>query len=185
MTCSPLFALSHAGCTTTAAPQRGFFADLSSCAARPLRPHHQPARRADDSFAGKRLVMHVRKCSTDTIHVPFHVADDIAARGSSPAPRPDSASSTTIATRRVRRQSHPIWRRFDDLSLRCAAIVSRRMPHQELLIREGNTAGATMSGRSSPSCRTFATNSAAPTASSCRVRPDQAVPAPPPPCGSH
>ena len=31
---------------------------------------------ADASFADKRLVMHVRKCSADTIRIPFHVGED-------------------------------------------------------------------------------------------------------------
>jgi hypothetical protein len=31
---------------------------------------------ADASFAGKRLIMHVRECSSDTIRVPFHVGED-------------------------------------------------------------------------------------------------------------
>ena len=35
-----------------------------------------PPVEADASFAGKRLVMHVRECSADTIRVPFHVGDD-------------------------------------------------------------------------------------------------------------
>ena len=31
---------------------------------------------ADTSFAGKALVMHVRRCSSDEIHVPFHVGEN-------------------------------------------------------------------------------------------------------------
>lgn len=31
---------------------------------------------SDAAFAGKRLVMHVRNCSADTIRVPFHVGED-------------------------------------------------------------------------------------------------------------
>lgn len=31
---------------------------------------------ADSSFAGKRLVMHVRECSPDAVRIPFHVGDD-------------------------------------------------------------------------------------------------------------
>ena len=30
----------------------------------------------DSTFAGKRLVMHVRECEADTIRIPFHVGDD-------------------------------------------------------------------------------------------------------------
>ncbi len=35
-----------------------------------------PPDPADSSFAGKRLVMHVRQCSADEVRVPFHVGDD-------------------------------------------------------------------------------------------------------------
>ena len=31
---------------------------------------------ADASFAGQRLVMHVRDCSADEVRIPFHVGDD-------------------------------------------------------------------------------------------------------------
>jgi hypothetical protein len=35
-----------------------------------------PPVATDASFAGKRLVMHVRDCSADTIRIPFQVGDD-------------------------------------------------------------------------------------------------------------
>jgi hypothetical protein len=35
-----------------------------------------PLTAADSSFAGKRLVMHVRECSAETVRIPFHVGDD-------------------------------------------------------------------------------------------------------------
>jgi hypothetical protein len=35
-----------------------------------------PPPGADDPFVGKSMVMHVRKCSTDEIRIPFHVGDD-------------------------------------------------------------------------------------------------------------
>ena len=35
-----------------------------------------PATAADASFAGKRLVMHVRDCSPFVMRIPFHVGDD-------------------------------------------------------------------------------------------------------------
>jgi hypothetical protein len=35
-----------------------------------------PAPGADDPFAGKALVMHVRDCSASEIRIPFHVGDD-------------------------------------------------------------------------------------------------------------
>ncbi len=67
---------------------------LASCATSPSRPRDQfdrlaalcgkafegrivsPPVAADASFAGQRLVMHVRACSPDTIRIPFHVGDD-------------------------------------------------------------------------------------------------------------
>ncbi len=35
-----------------------------------------PPTPADASFAGKRLVMHMRECSADTVRIPFHVGED-------------------------------------------------------------------------------------------------------------
>jgi hypothetical protein len=35
-----------------------------------------PPSPMDASFAGKRLVMHVRQCSADEVRIPFHVGDD-------------------------------------------------------------------------------------------------------------
>ena len=35
-----------------------------------------PAGAGDEAFAGKRLVMHVRDCSSDTVRIPFHVGED-------------------------------------------------------------------------------------------------------------
>lgn len=69
--------LATASCMTAPAPQRGFFADLSSLCGKAFEGRvTSPPAAADASFAGKRLVMHVRECSADTIRVPFHVADD-------------------------------------------------------------------------------------------------------------
>src|SRR5688572_30606181 len=76
-------ALSLAGCATTAAPDPDpssqFFSRLSAlcgkaCAGRIASPPVE----ADAAFAGKRLVMHVRDCSADTIRIPCHVGDDRA-----------------------------------------------------------------------------------------------------------
>ena len=66
-----------AGCATTAAPQRDFFTDLSSLCGKSFAGRiTSPPAPADADFAGKKMVMHVRECSADTIRVPFHVADD-------------------------------------------------------------------------------------------------------------
>jgi len=69
--------LATTGCMTTSAPQRDFFANLSSLCGKAFEGRiTSPPAAADASFAGKALVMHVRECSADTIRVPFHVADD-------------------------------------------------------------------------------------------------------------
>jgi len=69
--------LATAGCMSTPAPQRDFFASLSSLCGKAFEGRiTSPPAAADDSFAGKALVMHVRECSAETIRVPFHVADD-------------------------------------------------------------------------------------------------------------
>jgi hypothetical protein len=67
------------GCTTipAATPADQFFARLSSLCGKAFEGRiASPAVPADADFAGKRLVMHVRECSADTIRVPFHVGDD-------------------------------------------------------------------------------------------------------------
>lgn len=69
--------LATTGCMTTPAPQRDFFANLSSLCGKAYEGRiTSPPAAADASFAGKTLVMHVRDCSGDTIRVPFHVEDD-------------------------------------------------------------------------------------------------------------
>jgi hypothetical protein len=67
------------GCTTipAATPADQFFARLSSLCGKAFEGRiASPAVPADADFAGKRMVMHVRECSADTIRVPFHVGDD-------------------------------------------------------------------------------------------------------------
>ena len=76
-----LFALPFlvaAGCATpTAVPPPTFFANLSALCGKAFEGRIvSPPVEADASFAGKRLVMHVRECSADTIRIPFHVGDD-------------------------------------------------------------------------------------------------------------
>jgi hypothetical protein len=67
-----------AGCATAPnAPRSDFFDDLSTLCGKAYEGHIvSPISPADAGFAGKRLVMHVRECSADTIRVPFHVGDD-------------------------------------------------------------------------------------------------------------
>ena len=72
-------ALALTGCATTPAadPADPFFARLSSLCGKAFEGRvASPPVEADASFAGKRLVMHVRECSDDTIRIPFHVGDD-------------------------------------------------------------------------------------------------------------
>lgn len=68
------------GCVTTtkpAAPADEFFARLSSLCGKAFEGRIvSPAEEANRDFAGKRLVMHVRECSADTIRIPFHVDDN-------------------------------------------------------------------------------------------------------------
>jgi hypothetical protein len=60
-----------------ASPQDKFFAQLSSLCGKAFEGRIvSPPVSADASFADKKLVMHVRECSSDTILIPFHVGDD-------------------------------------------------------------------------------------------------------------
>jgi hypothetical protein len=73
------FVLALAGCATTpaASPQEAFFQRLSSLCGKAFEGRvASPPVEADASFAGKKLVMHVRECSADTIRIPFHVGED-------------------------------------------------------------------------------------------------------------
>ena len=70
--------LATASCATPlAAPQPTFFDNLAALCGKAYEGRiASPPTAADASFAGKRLVMHVRECSADTIRIPFHVGDD-------------------------------------------------------------------------------------------------------------
>lgn len=75
-----LFPLVLAGCAHLpgpASPQEEFFAQLSSLCGKAFEGRiASPLVSADASFADKKLVMHVRDCSNDTIRIPFHVGED-------------------------------------------------------------------------------------------------------------
>ncbi len=59
------------------APPSAFIQRLSSLCGKAFEGRVvSPAVEADASFAGKRLVMHVRECSSDTLRIPFHVGDN-------------------------------------------------------------------------------------------------------------
>ncbi|NJC05149.1 hypothetical protein GGQ97_000942 [Sphingomonas kaistensis] len=63
--------------STPATPQDSFFAQLSEMCGKAFEGRIvSPAVSADASFAGKKLVMHVRECSSETLRIPFHVGED-------------------------------------------------------------------------------------------------------------
>jgi hypothetical protein len=73
------FALTLAGCATVpaASSQDAFFERLSSLCGKAFEGRvASPPVEADAAFAGKRLVMHVRRCTAREIRIPFHVGED-------------------------------------------------------------------------------------------------------------
>jgi hypothetical protein len=76
---APLAALAFAGCATmpAAGPQADFMARLNALCGQAFQGRiASPPAEADASFAGRRLVMHVRECSPDQVKIPFHVGED-------------------------------------------------------------------------------------------------------------
>jgi hypothetical protein len=73
-------ALLIAGCATSqrpAGPQDQFLGRLLELCGKSFEGRIvSPPVAADSSFAGKRLVMHVRDCSPLQMRIPFHVGDD-------------------------------------------------------------------------------------------------------------
>ena len=136
--------LATAGCATTAPQQRDFFSDLTSLCGKSFAGRiTSPAAAADADFAGKGLVMQVRECSADTIRVPFHVADD--------------HSRTWVITRtatglrlkhdhRHKDGSEDKVTQYGGDSVTPLTASRQEFPAdqftKDLLIREGNTAGA-------------------------------------------
>ena len=80
MLATMLAAATLAGCSTVepeASAQQAFFERLSALCGKAFEGRIvSPPVEADASFAGKRLVMHVRECTDDLIRIPFHVGDD-------------------------------------------------------------------------------------------------------------
>jgi hypothetical protein len=72
--------LALAGCAHSPVPrtpQDTFFSQLRSLCGKAFEGRIvSPPVAADASFAGKRLVMHVRECTADTIRIPLHVGED-------------------------------------------------------------------------------------------------------------
>jgi hypothetical protein len=54
----------------------GFWTNLQPLCGKAFEGRVLEAPAGDTTFAGKRLVMHVRECTADTIRIPFHVGDD-------------------------------------------------------------------------------------------------------------
>lgn len=72
-----LLLLSSCATVPPSSPHSEFFARLSALCGQAFEGRIvSPVVPADASFAGKRLVMHVRECSADEIRVPFHVGED-------------------------------------------------------------------------------------------------------------
>jgi hypothetical protein len=75
-----LLLLSLSGCATIASdsnPQSQFFSRLAALCGKAFEGRiASPPVEADASFAGKKLVMHVRSCSPNEIRIPFHVGED-------------------------------------------------------------------------------------------------------------
>ena len=74
-----VLALPLTACATVPAttPADQFFQNLSSLCGKAYQGRiASPPVVADEAFADKRLVMHVRTCSDREIRIPFHVAED-------------------------------------------------------------------------------------------------------------
>ncbi|MCC2616843.1 hypothetical protein LJ739_11375 [Aestuariibacter halophilus] len=57
-------------------PQEAFFEQLRTLCGRAFAGEIVENTPAGGSFEGKRLIMHVRRCSDKQLHIPFHVGDD-------------------------------------------------------------------------------------------------------------
>lgn len=71
-------ALLLAACATVpqASPSDQWFGRLSALCGLAFEGRIVSTDAADASMAGQKLVMHVRQCSEDEIHIPFHVGAD-------------------------------------------------------------------------------------------------------------
>ena len=132
------------GCATPRPAPTDPFASLGALCGKAFEGRIvSPLVAADASFAGKRLVMHVRDCSADMIRVPFHVADD--------ASRTWVVSRTTTGLRlkhdhRHRDGSEDRLTQYGGDSVAPATTTRAAFPAdaftRALLVREGNVAGA-------------------------------------------
>lgn len=70
-------AIALTGCATSSVPTNDFMTNLRPLCGKAFEGRIvSPPVAADEAFAGKRLVMHVRGCEADEIRIPFHVGDD-------------------------------------------------------------------------------------------------------------
>ena len=134
-----------ASCATPTAPPRDQFDRLASLCGKAFEGRIvSPPVAADASFAGQRLVMHVRDCSRDTIRIPFHVGADRS--------RTWVVTRTTSGLRlkhdhRHRDGSEDKLTQYGGDSITPATATRHEFPAdaftKALLVREGNAAGAT------------------------------------------
>ena len=136
--------LATAGCATPpAAPTADFFTRLSALCGKAFEGRIvSPPVASDASFAGKRLVMHVRECTADTIQVPFYVGNDRS--------RTWVVSRTTTGYRLKHDHRHEDGSedkvtQYGGDSVTPGAAVRQEFPAdaftKALLVREGNVAG--------------------------------------------
>lgn len=71
-----LFLSACATLPVPAGPQDAFMARLSALCGQRFEGRLVTTDAADADFAGKRLLMHVRDCSTDEVRIPFSVGED-------------------------------------------------------------------------------------------------------------
>ena len=134
-----------AGCTTfRPAPSQTVFASLAALCGKAFEGRIvSPPAVADAGFGGKRLVIHVRECTSDGIRIPFHVGED--------------RSRTWIVTRTAAGHRLKHDHRHEDGgedrvtnyggdSIIPGTAVRESFPADDftrrLLVREGNSAGA-------------------------------------------
>ena len=138
-----LSAFAVASCATTAPPRDQFDRIASLCGQAFEGRIVSPPVAADASFAGQRLVMHVRECSPHTIRIPFHVDEDRS--------RTWVITRTTSGLRlkhdhRHRDGSEDRLTQYGGDSTTPGSTARQEFPAdaftKALLVREGNVAGA-------------------------------------------
>ncbi|MBA2466403.1 MAG: hypothetical protein H0V46_02205 [Sphingomonas sp.] len=137
--------LAATGCATIAPqPRPDLFSNLSALCGQAFEGRIvSPPVEADASFAGKRLVMHVRECSANTIRVPFHVGNDHS--------RTWVVTRTTAGYRLKHDHRHEDGSedkitQYGGDSVAPGTAIRQEFPAdaftKALLVREGNVAGA-------------------------------------------